>query len=87
MLDNGYLVHVTYYRDKDLAEKQFGRDESATIHRLDVSDEGSVRRVLQAISKISGKLHLLVNNATVDYNSSIEDMTLEQWNETFNVRV
>jgi NAD(P)-dependent dehydrogenase (short-subunit alcohol dehydrogenase family) len=28
-----------------------------------------------------------VNNATVDYNISIENMDLKEWNETFDVRV
>lgn len=87
LLDKGYFVHVTYYKDKQLAEKQFGKNKSVATHFLDVGDEDSVKKVIVAVSKISGQLHLLINNATVDYNVSIEDMTLKQWNETFDVRI
>lgn len=56
------------------------------IHRLDVTKETSVKQVLQTVAKISGKLHLLINNATIDYSISIEDMTPKHWDETFDVR-
>jgi len=86
LLDKGYFVHITYYRDQNLAEKRFGKDKSAAIYYLDVGDETSVKKVIANISKISGQLHLLVNNATVDYNLSIEEMSSKQWDETFDVR-
>ncbi len=54
---------------------------------MDVSDEKSVKSVAEAVSKISGKLHLLMNNAAVDYKIPIEEMDLKRWEETFGVRV
>lgn len=87
LLDKGYFVHVTYYRDKELAEKAFLKTANVAIHHLDVTSEDSVSAVLASITKISDQLHLLVNNATVDYNIPIEKITPKEWDETFNVRV
>jgi len=87
LADNGYFVHVTYYKDKDLALKQFAKNPNVRLHFLDVQEEKSVKDVLESVKKLSGELHLLVNNATVDYNTSIEDMQIQAWDETFNIRV
>lgn len=86
LLNKGYFVHVTYLKDKVLAEKQFKNRSRVAIHRLNVTEETSVKQVFQAVAKISGRLHLLVNNASVDYNIPIEETTLQEWEETFAVR-
>ncbi len=87
LLSNGYFVHGTYFKDKKLIEEKFGKEKNFKIHHLEVRDEESVKNLLADVSKISGKLHLLVNNATVDYKIPVEDMNLEKWEETFGVRV
>lgn len=87
LIGKGYFVHCTYLKDKELIEKNFKGNPNALIHHLDVGDEISVRKVIDSVGKTSGRLHLLVNNATVDYNISIEDMNLKEWEETFDVRV
>jgi NAD(P)-dependent dehydrogenase (short-subunit alcohol dehydrogenase family) len=86
LISKGYFVHCTYRNDKKLIDKAFGKEANATIHHLDVADENEVKKVLLEVKKISGGLHLLVNNAAVDYQATIEDMTLKQWNETFDAR-
>ncbi len=87
LIDKGYFVHCTYLKDKDLIEKNFKGNPNVAMHKLDVGDEKSVRNTIENVKKISGKLHLLVNNAAVDYKSPIESMNLDKWEETFNVRV
>lgn len=84
--EHGHFVHATYRKDKELVEKAFKGNPNVAIHHLDVGDEKEVKLVLKRVETISGKLHLLVNNAAVDYMTTIEDMTLEQWDETFNAR-
>ncbi len=86
LLSKGYFVHCTYLKDKELIEKSFGDNPDVKIHKLDVGDEEQVKAVLSEVEKISGSLHLLVNNATVDFLISIEYMTSSQWDETFSVR-
>lgn len=87
LIGKGYFVHCTYLKDKNLIEKNLKGNPNALIHYLDVGDEKSVKEVLSSVAKKSGRLHLLVNNATVDYNIPIEKMDLREWDETFDVRV
>lgn len=87
LLLNGYFVYCTYFKDKDLAEKNFRDHPNAMICGLDVGNESSVLKVIKLVEKTSRELHLLVNNATIDYDIPIEKMTLKEWDETFNVRV
>lgn len=87
LVEKGYFVHATYYKDKNLILKEFGKNKNTHIHYLDLQDEKSVKQVIDSVKKVSGILHLLVNNATVDYNISIEDMDIQKWDETFDIRV
>ena len=87
LIDKGYFVHCTYLKDKKLIENRFKGNSSALIHHLDVGNEANVKTLISSVEKISGNLHLLVNNATVDYNIPIEKMDIKEWDETFNVRV
>lgn len=86
LLEKGYFVFVTYYHDRKLAEKLFGKEKNVSIHQLNVGDEKSVENLVTEVKKVSDKLHLLINNAGVDYNLSIEKMDLDKWEETFSVR-
>lgn len=86
LISKNYHVHATYRNDKDLINQLFSNNPNVTIHHLDVADESEVKQVLSAVESTSGQLHLLVNNAAVDYLVSIEDMSLEQWDDTFNAR-
>jgi NAD(P)-dependent dehydrogenase (short-subunit alcohol dehydrogenase family) len=86
LVKKGYFVHATYRKDKSLIEKAFKNNKNVAICHLDVGNEQEVKQVLKTVEKRSGKLHLLVNNAAVDYLATIEDMSLEQWDETFNAR-
>lgn len=86
LLSKNYFVFATYRNHKDLINKQFANNENVSIHQLDVANEEDVKKVYLEISKISKSIHLLVNNAAVDYLVSLEDMTLSQWDETFNAR-
>ena len=86
LVDKGYFVHATYRNSKALIEKAFGKNPDVVIHHLDVGDDAEVKIVLSAVDRISKGLQLLVNNAAVDYEASIENTTLEQWDEIFNAR-
>ncbi len=87
LANRGYHVHATYLKEKGLIEKKFRGNPNVTIHKLDVRDEASVKSIIEAIRRTSAKLHLLVNNAAVDYKVPIEEMDLQRWEETFDVRV
>lgn len=85
--EHGYFVYATYLKDKSLIEKEFKGNKNISIQYLDVRSEDSVKKVFDEVKKTSDRLNLLVNNAAVDYNITIEDIDLAKWNETFDVRV
>ncbi len=85
--ENGYFVYATYLKNKALIEKEFKSDKNVSILNLDVRDEKGVKDAIEKIKRDSGRLDLLVNNAAVDYNIPVEEMDLDKWNETFDVRV
>ena len=86
LLDKGYFVYVTYFRDESLVRTTFGKEKNARIYQLNVGDQKSVLNLFKMVSRVSEKLHLLVNNAGVDYNLPIEKLDLARWEETFAVR-
>ncbi|MEL7543295.1 MAG: SDR family oxidoreductase [Pseudomonadota bacterium] len=58
--------------------------DDAEYLSLDVTDEESVR---SAFSKIGATLDVLVNAAGIEIEKTIEDTTLEEWNQSFAVNV
>jgi NAD(P)-dependent dehydrogenase (short-subunit alcohol dehydrogenase family) len=53
----------------------------------DVSDEESVRRMVEAVMGRFGRVDVLVNNAGVSFITSAEDTTLADWNRTLSVNL
>ena len=59
----------------------------ADIFVTDVSDPDSVKRLADfAIGKLSG-IDALVNNAAIQVNKTVEDMSFEEWNRQMAVNV
>jgi len=56
---------------------QIGGAAAFLLH--DVSDEAQWRRVIEDVQQRHGALHVLVNNAGIVVQATIEDTTLEQW--------
>lgn len=86
LLEKGYFAHGSFFKDKELIEKDFKSNPNFFIHHLDVREELSVQEALKKVAETSGILHLLVNNAGVDYEVPFEEATLDRWNEIFDVR-
>ena len=51
----------------------------------DVSDEKQVQKVLMGIVEKCGRLDVLINNAAVSINKSIEKLSLKEWNRVLAV--
>ncbi len=60
---------------------------SASPFRTDVSDPGSVRELVEFVLSTYGKIDALVNNAAIQINKTIEDITFEEWNRQMLVNV
>ena len=53
----------------------------------DVSDEGSVRRMVEAVLSELGRIHVLVNNAGISTIVPAEETTLADWDRTLSVNL
>ncbi len=77
--------------DKDLgndtANKIRGLGRSALYVEVDVTDAHSVERLVSQAIEEFGKIDVLVNNAGIFFFATVEDMTEEQWDLTFDVNV
>ena len=55
--------------------------------RCDVSDASSVQDAVDLISTRFGRLDILVNCAAIDHTLSVEEMTIEQWDQVIAVNL
>jgi len=53
----------------------------------DVTKEDSAKNVMSIVEKEHGKLDILVNAAGIEFEKTIEDTSLEEWNMMFAVNV
>lgn len=54
---------------------------------VDISQEEEVQLLMERIEREQGKLNVLVNNAAIMRNSSIETLSLEDWNRVIGVNL
>ena len=60
---------------------------SAEPIAADVTDESAAAEVVHAVSESLGVCDVLINNAGINNRKSIEDFTLEEWNEILGVNL
>ncbi|MBV1906012.1 MAG: SDR family oxidoreductase [Pseudomonadales bacterium] len=68
----------------ELAE-QAGNKVSATT--LDITDDEGVRRTVQNIIDLEGRIDVLVNNAAARPTGTMETTTAAEWDTAFNVNI
>jgi NAD(P)-dependent dehydrogenase (short-subunit alcohol dehydrogenase family) len=61
--------------------------ERAFFVKTDVSKESNVIHAVEQIKNRFGDIDVLVNNAAIQYFSTVTDCTLEEWDQTFAVNV
>jgi glucose 1-dehydrogenase len=57
------------------------------IHNADVSQEAQVIDMFERMKKEFGTIDIMVNNAGLQKDARIEDMTLDQWNTVISVNL
>ncbi len=62
-----------------------GRRPGKDVIQVDVADEHSVKAAFAKVRELFGPIDILVNSAGVLSESRLEDMPLEQWNQTLAV--
>jgi 3-oxoacyl-[acyl-carrier protein] reductase len=58
---------------------------AASVALCDVSDQGSVRQMIEAAILAHGRLDILVNNAAVRRRRALGDITLAEWREVVGI--
>jgi|SRR5690625_3849419 len=59
--------------------------ENATFIALDVTDENNWKQLVTQTEEVFGPIHVLINNAGINNNVSIEESTVEQYRQTIAV--
>ncbi len=78
---------TVYAADLD-ASGSLGQPEgSALFLKLDVTSEDNVRAVMDQVASEQERLDILVNAAGIEIEKTIEDTSLEEWNQSFAVNV
>ena len=87
----GADVVVNYLRGtaaaERVAERIQGCGSRAVVHRADVSNEVQVLNMFQHMIETFGTIDILINNAGIQQDAPIEEMTLEQWNRVIDVNL
>jgi glucose 1-dehydrogenase len=87
----GAAVAVNYRAKEDEACEVVERIEAdggrAIAVQGDVSDEADVLRMFEAVIERFGTLDVLVNNAGLQRDAALAEMTLEQWQQVIDVNL
>jgi glucose 1-dehydrogenase len=87
----GATVIVNYVADVGSADAVADEIEAAggcaIISKADVSKEAEVQAMFHQAIERFGTVHILVNNAGLQRDAAIEEMTLDQWNFVIGVNL
>src|SRR5206468_7623629 len=90
----GYDVAINYNSSEAAARATAREAEKlgakALLAKCDVSDEGGVHSMLDAVEKAFGRLDVLINNAgtTASWKAKdLDSLSLEEWDRVFAVNV
>ena len=64
-----------------------GADEAAFAVETDVADDASVRAAVAAVAERFGGIDIVVNNAGIGAQGSVEDATDDEWARVFDINV
>jgi glucose 1-dehydrogenase len=91
LAEAGAKVMINYLGDRDKAERVAERIRAkqgqAMIFQTDVSEETQVKSMFDVIIGYWGSVDILVNNASLQHDAALVDMSLEQWNKVLSVNL
>jgi NAD(P)-dependent dehydrogenase (short-subunit alcohol dehydrogenase family) len=87
LIREGAQVVLVGRRKDRVEEAAREADGSALAVAADVSKQAEIERVIERTVSAFGAVNVLVNNAGVLHPGTAEQITEEQWDETFNINV
>jgi glucose 1-dehydrogenase len=87
----GAMLLVNYLHDEAEAQRvvraiREGGGEAVAVH-ADVSVEADVQSMFAVMQKAFGGIDVLVNNAGLQQDAALVDMTLDEWNKVISVNL
>lgn len=87
----GADVCINYVAGEDKAQaivdELRGHGHIAMSFKADVSNEDDVARMFEAVREEFGTVDILINNAGLQQDAPIDEMTLAQWNKVISVNL
>jgi acetoacetyl-CoA reductase len=83
---SGYKVAAIYHGNEERA-REFSSRTSIPTFKFDVSDFASCQQGVKAIEAALGPIEVLVNNAGITRDTTLQRMTFEQWNEVIQTNL
>ncbi len=87
----GADVVVNYVRGEDQAQEVVAEIEKsgsrAFAHPADISQEDQVSAMFEKMKAELGTIDILINNAGLQQDAALDEMTLDQWNLVINVNL
>jgi len=91
MAANGANVLINYHSNKEAAEDVLKQIEAmgaaAITYQANVGDETEVQEMFKQTIKHFGTIDILINNAGLQQDAAIQDMTLDQWNKVIGINL
>ncbi len=88
---NGFGVAVHYLSSKDKAEEVVASIQEvggrAVAVKADLESEDEVKTIIPAAAEVLGPLTVLINNASMFENDTVENCTRESWDMHMNVNL
>ncbi len=78
---------VPEHEVRQLLAELTARGVDSSFVRADVADEAHVQRMGREVLERFGRVDILVNNAGIFSESSLENMTVEEWDRVLNVNL
>ena len=81
------LLDVRQKAAQRVADSITTRDTPVLALQCDVSDATAVFAAVDKVLETFGRLDVVVNNAAVDHTVSVDEMTVEQWDQVIGVNL
>src|SRR6516164_4267332 len=82
----GYKVAATYHGNDERA-KEFSQRTGIPVFKFDVGDFAACQQGIKAIEAALGPVEVLVNNAGITRDGTLQRMSFEQWNEVIQTNL
>ena len=87
---SGADVAFTFQHAAEKAKKLtagYSGSSKVKYYKMDLGKPSEIEEVIASIIKDIGNIDILVNNAGIWKEAAIDEMSLEQWNETMNINL